>query len=57
LSYLKKAGRWGSLKAVERYSHLAKSEVDEEARDAGKRWHESRKAGEVVPLRKKHESG
>lgn len=53
LPYLMQAGRWASLKAVARYAHLAKSEVDEEVRTLGKKWHEGRKSGAVVPMRKK----
>ena len=53
LPYLQTAGRWASLKAVARYAHLAKSEVAEEVRDLGRKWHERRKKGEVVPLRRK----
>src|SRR5688572_2528808 len=57
LPYLKKAGRWSTLKAVERYSHLAKSEVDDEVREMAKRWHEGRQQSEVVPIGKKRTSG
>lgn len=53
LPYLMQAGRWASLKAVARYSHLAKSEVADEVRDLGKTRHERRKAGKVVSLEKK----
>jgi integrase len=53
LPYLMQAGRWASLKAVARYSHLAKSEVADEVRDLGKARHERRKAGKVIMLRKK----
>jgi integrase len=38
LPFLKRAGRWKSLKAVERYAHLEQSEVDAEVQAIGKRW-------------------
>lgn len=53
LPYLMQAGRWASLKAVARYAHLAKSEVDDEVRSLGKKWRERSKTAAVVPLRKK----
>jgi integrase len=56
LPYLKKAGRWSTLKAVERYSHLAKSEVDDEVKEMAKRWHEGREAVEIVPISSKRKA-
>lgn len=53
LPFLMKAGRWASIKAVARYAHLAKSEVDAEVAELGRKWHESRQKGEVLPFRKK----
>jgi integrase len=55
LPYLKKAGRWSTLKAVERYAHLAKSEVDDEVRDMAKAWRDRQQPSEIVeiaPVRK-----
>lgn len=60
LPFLKQAGRWASLKAVERYSHLAKSEVNDEVRDLGAKWHKKRKPSEIVEIssaRKKAQPG
>jgi integrase len=53
LPYLMQAGRWTSLKAVARYSHLARSEVADEVRHLGKAKHERRKVGKIFPLTKK----
>jgi integrase len=53
LPFLMQAGRWASLKAVGRYSHLAKSEVADEVRDLGKARYERRKGGKILPLAKK----
>ena len=57
LPFLKQAGRWASLKAVERYAHLAQSEVADEVRELGKKWHGSRKKGEVVKISSKRHPG
>lgn len=53
LVFLQNAGRWKSLKAVARYAHLAKSEVADEVKEIGKRWHEERRKGEIIPMKKK----
>jgi integrase len=53
LPYLMQAGRWASLKAVARYSHLAKSEVADEVRSIGAAKHERRRSGKIVPLPKR----
>jgi integrase len=53
LPYLMAAGRWSSLKAVERYSHLAKSEVQDEVRAIAKARHERRKGGKIISLAKR----
>jgi integrase len=53
LPYLKQAGRWKSLKAVERYAHLAQSEVNDEVREFGAKWHAQRKAGEIIQISSK----
>ena len=57
LPFLKSAGRWTSLKAVERYAHLAQSEVSDEVREMGKKWHGARKKGEIVSISSKRKSG
>ena len=57
LPYLKRAGRWASLKAVERYAHLASSEIDDEIREMAKSWHDGRKPSEIVPLKQKKRNG
>lgn len=53
LAFLKSAGRWKSLKAVERYTHLSKNEVADEIKQMGAKWKAGRKEGKVLPLNKK----
>jgi integrase len=47
LPFLKEAGRWATLSAVQRYAHLSRSEVQEGVRQIGKDWREHRKSGNV----------
>lgn len=54
LKHIKEAGRWKSMKMVERYTHLERNEVDEETRREGDVWGEAMaRAGNIVPLRPK----
>lgn len=57
LPFLMQAGRWASIKAVSRYAHLAKSEVADEVRELGKKWHGQRKKGKIIQISSKRQSG